>query len=98
MEWHSFTDVSLEILLLLWHQSPSYSEKLKCLNGLLNVKSLGKIFKTSTFKMYSSRLFNFVERNYTITHREVLAMVYALHKLRQQVHILCRPYGFNVFS
>jgi len=30
--------------------------------------------------MYSSRLFNFVDRNYTITKRKALAMVYALHK------------------
>jgi hypothetical protein len=30
--------------------------------------------------MYSSSLF--VERNYTTTHRQALAMVYALHKFR----------------
>jgi hypothetical protein len=30
--------------------------------------------------MYSSRLLNFVERNYTITHTKALTMVYALHK------------------
>jgi hypothetical protein len=32
--------------------------------------------------MYSSRLFNFVGRNYNTTERKVLAMVYALHKFR----------------
>ncbi len=32
--------------------------------------------------MYSSRLLNFVERNYTITKRHALTMVYALHKFR----------------
>jgi hypothetical protein len=32
--------------------------------------------------MYSSRLLNFVERNYITTKREPLAMVYALHKFR----------------
>jgi hypothetical protein len=32
--------------------------------------------------MYSSRLLNSIERNYTITERKVLAMVYALHKFR----------------
>jgi hypothetical protein len=37
-------------LVLQMHQSPSYSEKLKCSNGLLNVKPLGKISRTSTFK------------------------------------------------
>jgi hypothetical protein len=28
------------------------------------------------------RLFNYVERNYTITKKKALAMVYALHKFR----------------
>jgi hypothetical protein len=32
--------------------------------------------------MHSSRLFNFVEKNYTTTKKEALAMVYALHKFR----------------
>jgi hypothetical protein len=32
--------------------------------------------------MYSSRLFNSTERNYTTTEREALAMVYALHKFK----------------
>jgi hypothetical protein len=43
MEWHIFTNVSLEILPMLWHQLPSYSKKLKCLSGLLIVKLLGNI-------------------------------------------------------
>jgi hypothetical protein len=30
--------------------------------------------------MYASRLWNSIERNYTITEKETLAMVYALHK------------------
>jgi len=51
MEWLDFTYASLEILPLLWHQSLSYLEKLKCSNGLLNVKSLGRISKTDTFKL-----------------------------------------------
>jgi hypothetical protein len=32
--------------------------------------------------MYSSRLFNYVEKNYITTKREALAMVYAIHKFR----------------
>jgi hypothetical protein len=32
--------------------------------------------------MYSSRLYNLTERNYTTIEREALAMVYALHKFR----------------
>jgi hypothetical protein len=32
--------------------------------------------------MYSSRLLNYVERNYSTTHRKALTMVYALHKFR----------------
>jgi hypothetical protein len=32
--------------------------------------------------MYSSKLLNFVKRNYTTTEREALAMVYALHKFK----------------
>jgi hypothetical protein len=31
--------------------------------------------------MYSSRLFKSIEKNYIVTKREALAMVYALHKL-----------------
>jgi hypothetical protein len=50
MDWPSFTYASLEILQPLWPQSPSYSKKLKCLNGLMNVKPLGRISKTGTFK------------------------------------------------
>ncbi len=38
----SFSNASLKIEPLLWHRPPSYLEKLKCLNGLLNVKLLGK--------------------------------------------------------
>jgi len=51
MEWHSFTDVSLEFFPLSWHQLPSYSRQLKYLNGLLNVKLLGKTSRTNTFKL-----------------------------------------------
>jgi hypothetical protein len=32
--------------------------------------------------MYSSKLLNSTERNYTTIEREALAMVYALHKFR----------------
>jgi hypothetical protein len=32
--------------------------------------------------MYSSELFNYIERNYNTTKKEVLIMVYALHKFR----------------
>jgi len=32
--------------------------------------------------MYASKLLNFVERIYTISEREALAMVYALHKFK----------------
>ncbi len=32
--------------------------------------------------MYSSRLLNFVDNNYTTTYREALVMVYALHKFK----------------
>jgi hypothetical protein len=35
--------------------------------------------------MYSSRLLNYAERNYIITKREVLAMVYALQKFRRSL-------------
>jgi hypothetical protein len=32
--------------------------------------------------MYSSRLLNYIERNYTTTKKDDLAMVYALHKFK----------------
>jgi hypothetical protein len=38
---------------------------------------IGKIDKLI---LYSSRLLNFAKKNYTITQKKVLAMVYALHK------------------
>ncbi len=44
--------------------------------------------------MYSSRLFNSNEKNYTITHREALAMVYALHKFRY--YLLGNKFTFYV--
>jgi len=44
--------------------------------------------------MYSSRLLNSAERNYTITQREVLAMVYALHKFMH--YLLGNKFTFYV--
>jgi hypothetical protein len=44
--------------------------------------------------MYSSRLFNFVEKNYTITKKEALALIYALHKFRH--HLLNNMFTFFV--
>jgi hypothetical protein len=65
--------------------------------------SIGAIFAhnpTSKFDqsvMYASRLINSIEKIYTTTHRETLAMVYALHKFKHYlldlVCILCRPHG-----
>ncbi len=40
------------------------------------------IGKIDQLVMYSSKLLNFAERNYTTTEREDLVMVYALHKFR----------------
>jgi hypothetical protein len=51
MEWPNFTDASSRILPLSWHQSLSYSKRLKCSSGLSNVKLLGRISKTDTFKL-----------------------------------------------
>ncbi len=39
------------------------------------------IGKFDKLVMYASRLLNLAERNYTITKKETLAMVYALHNL-----------------
>jgi hypothetical protein len=44
--------------------------------------------------MYSSRLFNFIERNYTTTNKEVLVVVYALHKFRH--YLLGNKFTFYV--
>jgi len=44
--------------------------------------------------MYSSRLFNSIEKNYTIIDREALAMVYALHKFRH--YLLGNKFTFYV--
>ncbi len=44
--------------------------------------------------MYSSRLLNYAKRNYTITKRKVLAMVYALHKFRH--FLLINKFTFYV--
>jgi hypothetical protein len=44
--------------------------------------------------MYSSRFFNYVERNYTTTRRKALAMVYALHKFKQ--YLLGNMFTFYV--
>jgi hypothetical protein len=38
--------------------------------------------KINQLVMYSSRLFNSIEGNYTTTKREALTIVYALHKFR----------------
>ncbi len=40
------------------------------------------ISKIDQLVMYSSRLLNYVDRNYTTTKREALAIVYALRKFR----------------
>jgi hypothetical protein len=44
--------------------------------------------------MNSSRLFNYVERNYSIIEREVVAMVYALQKFRH--YLLGNKLTFDV--
>jgi hypothetical protein len=44
--------------------------------------------------MYSSRLFSYVERNYTITKKKALAMVYALHKFKH--YLLGNKFTFFV--
>jgi len=44
--------------------------------------------------MYSSKLFNYVEKNYTTTQKEALAMVYALHKFRH--YLLGNRFTFYV--
>jgi hypothetical protein len=44
--------------------------------------------------MYSSRLLNFIERDYTTTKREALAMVYTLHKFRR--YLLNNKFTFYV--
>jgi hypothetical protein len=49
--------------------------------------------------MYSSGLLNSTKKNYTTTHKEALAMVYALHKFKH--YLLSNKftfYGFSVFS
>jgi hypothetical protein len=40
MEWHNSIDTSSKNLPLLWHQSPSCSEKLKCLNGPIKCQTI----------------------------------------------------------
>jgi hypothetical protein len=44
--------------------------------------------------MYSLKLFNFVEKNYTTTHKKTLAMVYALHKFKH--YLLNNMFTFYV--
>jgi hypothetical protein len=44
--------------------------------------------------MYSSRLLNYVDRNYTTTYREALAIVYALRKFRH--YLLGNKFTFFV--
>jgi hypothetical protein len=44
--------------------------------------------------MHSSKLFNFVDKNYIITHIEALVMTYALHKFRH--YLLGNMFTFYV--
>jgi hypothetical protein len=44
--------------------------------------------------MYSSRILNFAERNYTTTKRKALATVYALHKFMH--YLLSNKFTFYV--
>jgi hypothetical protein len=44
--------------------------------------------------MYLSKLFNYVERNYTIAERKALAMVFVLHKYRH--YLLGNMFTFYV--
>jgi hypothetical protein len=44
--------------------------------------------------MYSSRLFNSIEKNYIIIDREALVMVYALHKFRH--YLLGNKFTFYI--
>jgi len=44
--------------------------------------------------MYSSRLLDFIKKDYSITKREALAMVYALHKFRH--YLLGNKFTFYV--
>jgi hypothetical protein len=44
--------------------------------------------------MYSSRLFNYIERNYTTIEKEALAVVYALHKSKH--YLLTNKFTFHV--
>jgi hypothetical protein len=63
--------------------------------------------------MYASRLLNLAKRNYTITERESLAMVYALHKFRHYllgnrfvfyvdhtalVYLINKPQVYNIIT
>jgi hypothetical protein len=50
--------------------------------------------KIDQLAMYSSRLLNFVERNYTTIERMALAMVYALRKFRH--YMLTNRFTFYV--
>ncbi len=54
--------------------------------------STGKIYQPIT---YSLRLLGFVERNYIITKREALVMVYALHKFKH--YLLGNKFTFYVY-
>jgi hypothetical protein len=59
--------------------------------ALLAQNPIGKINQPI---IYSSRLFNFIEKNYTATKKEALAMVYALDKFRH--YLLGNMFTFYV--
>jgi hypothetical protein len=61
------------------------------IRAILAENPIGKIDQPI---MYSSRLLNFVKRNYTKIERKVLAMVYALHKFRH--YLLNNRFTFYV--
>jgi hypothetical protein len=57
--------------------------------------------KIDELVMYSSKLLNFIERNYTTIEREALAMVYALHKFKHYLlgnNFFCGSHGFSIFN
>jgi len=59
--------------------------------------------KTDQLIVYASRLLNIVEQNYSTTKKEVLAMVFSLHKFKHYLlgnkfFFLCRSYGISLFG
>jgi len=67
----------LYLLVLNFHVPTNASQLV--IRAILAQNPIGKI---DQLVMYSSRLFNFVEGNYTTTKRETLPMIYVLHKFR----------------